>query len=152
MTSLVFRALDHHVVHGAADRLAVDAGPAQLTYAQLLAQTAAFAGGLVQVGVREGTPVAILIDGIDEIVAVLACARIGAIPSEEADFRIDGSPAVVHTSEHDYPWATVLSAGKTDPIPSPEADPDGYVELLAGSYEDLFAALLEGETYRTPQA
>ncbi len=117
MSGLVFRSLDHHVIHGAADHLAIDDGTTQLTYAQLLALSAAFAGGLAQVGVCEGTPIDLQLDGIDEVTAVLACARLGAFPEAGATFRIDGTPRVVHTGEHDYPWATVLSAGKTDPTP-----------------------------------
>lgn len=144
MTSLIFRALDHHVIHGRADHLAIDDGTESVTYAQLLAQTAAFAGGLAQVGVREGTHLSLRLRGLHEIVAVLASARLGAIPDAHAEFRIAGDPPVVHTGEHEYPWATVLSAGKTDPAPAPEDDPEGYAELLGNDYEDIFATLVSG--------
>ena len=146
MTSLIFRTLDQHVVHGLADHLAVDDGTSTRTYAQLLAETAAFAGGLAQVGVREGSLVDLQVHGLDEIIAVLACARLGAIPSAKGKFRIDGEPPVVHTGEHDYPWATVLSSGKTDPAPAPDEDPHGYAELMRDEYEDIFSTLTSGET------
>ncbi|MEO6473106.1 MAG: AMP-binding protein [Aeromicrobium sp.] len=146
MTSLVFRALDHHVVHGMADHLAFDDETVTLTYAQLLAQVAAFAGGLAQVGVEEGSHVALDLRGSYEVVAVLACARLGAIPDAEATtLRIEGDPPVVHSGDHDYPWSTVLSAGKTDPAPSPEQDELGYEALMVDQFEDIFAALTAGE-------
>lgn len=148
MTSLIFRALDHHVIHGAADRLAIDDGAVQMTYAELLAQTAAFAGGLAQVGAREGTPVEIRISGLQEVIVVLACARLGAIPTAGASFCIDGDPPVVHTGEHDYAWATVLSAGKTDPAPAAELDHLEYEALITVEYERIFTILLAGETIR----
>lgn len=146
MSSLIFRALDQQVIAGNADALAIDDGILSMTYAQLLGQTAALAGGLVQVGVGEGTHVALALRGGAEVSAVLALARIGAIPDAKADFRIAGDPPVVHTGEHDYTWATVLSAGKTDPIPAPDGDAKGYAEMMRDEYEDIFATLTAGGT------
>lgn len=151
MTSLIFRALDRHVVDGRADKLAIDDGTVSLTYAQLLAQTAALAGGLANVGVREGTHVSLDVRGAAEVGMVLACARLGAIPDaampdSKAQFRIAGDPPVVHTGEHEYGWATVLSAGKTDPMPAPERDEPDYEKLMVGKYEDIFATLIAGNT------
>lgn len=148
MSSLIFRSLDHHVVHGAADRIAVDDGTVRMTYAELLGLSAAFAGGLAQIGVHEGTPVDLQIDGINQVIAILACARLGAMPQTEATFRIDGSPPVVHTGEHDYAWATVLSAGKGDPAPAPEVEDPEYDQRLHAVHYDLFIALIAGETHR----
>ena len=144
MSSLIFRALDQQVVAGHAEKPAIDDGAASLTYAQLLAQTAALAGGLAQAGVEEGTRVRLDVSGAAEVGAVLALARLGAIPDARARFRIAGDPPVVHTGEHEYTWATVLSAGKTDPMPAPDRDDDGYAELMMDKYEDIFATLTAG--------
>lgn len=146
MTSLIFRALDQHVIAGHADKPALEDGTAPMTFAELLAQTAALAGGLASVGVSEGTHISIDVDGTARVGAVLACARLGAIPDAEAQFRIAGDPPVVHTGEHDYSWATVLSAGKTDPMPAPERDEPDYEKLMLGKYENIFATLTAGNT------
>ena len=151
MSSLIFRALDQHVVAGNADKPAIDDGTVSMTYAQLLAQTAALAGGLAQVGVEEGTHVAVDVHGVAEVGAVLALARLGAIPEavmpdSKGRFRIAGDPPVVHTGEHEYTWATVLSAGKTDPMAAPDRDDRGYAELMMDMYEDIFATLTAGNT------
>ena len=151
MSSLIFRALDQQVIAGNADKPAIDDGTASMTYAQLLAQTAALAGGLAQVGVAEGTHVAVDVHGVAEVGAVLALARVGAIPDAatpdpNGKFRIVGDPPVVRTGEHEYTWATVLSAGKTDPMPAPDRDGQGYAELMMDMYEGIFATLAAGNT------
>jgi len=151
MSSLIFRALDRHIVDGRADKLAIADGTGSLTYAELLAQTAALAGGLANVGVREGAHVSLDVRGSAAVGIVLACARLGAIPdaakpNSKAQFRIAGDPPVVHTGEHEYSWATVLSAGKTDPMPAPERDEPDYEELMLGKYENIFATLTAGNT------
>jgi len=146
MTSLIFRALDQHVIAGHADKPALEDGTAPMTFAELLAQTAALAGGLASVGVSEGTHISIDVDGTARVGAVLACARLGAIPDAEAQFRIAGDPPIVHTGEHEYTWKTVLSAGKTDPLPAPDRDQPGYEDLMLSSYEEIFTTLIAGNT------
>ncbi len=146
MTSLIFRALDQQVISGRADDLALDDGSVKVTYAQLLAQTAALAGGLANVGVEEGTHVALDLGGTSEVAAVLALARVGAVPDARATFRIGGEPPVVHTGEFEYDWSTILSAGRTDPLPAPDVDEPGYEKLLIDAYEDIFATLTSGRT------
>lgn len=146
MTSLIFRALDRHVIEGRADMPAIDDGTVSMTYAQLLAQTAALAGGLAHLGVEEGTRVALDVEGAAEIGLVLACSRLGAIPEATAQFRIAGDPPIVHTGEHDYTWATVLSAGKTDPMPAPDRDEPEYGQLMMERFERIFATLIAGKT------
>lgn len=146
MNSLIFRALDKQVIAGLADEPAIEDGTVSMTYAQLLAHTAALAGGLAHVGVSEATRVALDVHGAAKVGAVLACARLGAIPDAQADFRIAGDPPVVHTGEHEYTWATVLSAGKTDPMPAPERDDEGYAELMLAEFEEIFVVLTTGAT------
>lgn len=146
MASLIYRALDAHVVHGLADEPALDDGTTALTYAQLLAEVAAIAGGLFRIGVRRGTPIDVKVRGAWEVVAVLACARLGAVPDAAAQFRIMGDPPVIHADGEEVPWATLLSIGKTDPEAAPEADDPGYAERLMDAYADIFATLTAGGT------
>ena len=95
MTSLIFFTLDRHIIDGRADHLAFDDGIVKLTYAELLARTAAIAGGLAHVGVREGSTVLLDVQGAALVEAALALARLGAIPDTAlpdvgAGFRIAG--------------------------------------------------------------
>ncbi len=83
-----YNALDRHVVRGNGERTAlvydsaVADTQASYTYAQLLERTAAFAGALRGFGVEAGDRVVIYMPMIPEaVVAMLACARIGAVHS-----------------------------------------------------------------------
>ena len=106
-----YNALDRHVVHGHGDRTAliydsaVTGTKTSLSYAQLLEQTATFAGALRAFGVQAGDRVVIYMPMVPEaVVAMLACARIGAVHSvvfggfapRELAVRIDDArPTVV---------------------------------------------------------
>jgi propionyl-CoA synthetase len=83
-----YNALDRHVVAGHADRAAliydspVTGTRRTYTYAQLLEQVATFAGALRGFGVEKGDRVVIYMPMIPEaVVAMLACARLGAVHS-----------------------------------------------------------------------
>jgi propionyl-CoA synthetase len=83
-----YNAVDRHVVKGRADQAAVihdspvTGTRTTLTYAQLLEDVAAFGGALRGLGVGRGDRVIIYMPMIPEaIVAMLACARIGAVHS-----------------------------------------------------------------------
>jgi len=109
-----YNALDRHVVRGHGDRTALvyDSAVANtkesLTYAELTERTAAFAGVLRSCGVGVGDRVVIYLPMISEaVVAMLACARIGAVHSvvfggfapHELAVRIDDArPKVVVTA------------------------------------------------------
>ncbi len=80
--------LDYHVAHGRADQPAlyydspVTRTRRAYTYAELLELTARFAGGLRALGVELGDRVIIYMPNMPEaVVAMLACARLGAIHS-----------------------------------------------------------------------
>ncbi|MGH8940946.1 MAG: AMP-binding protein, partial [Actinomycetes bacterium] len=104
-------ALDRHVAAGDGDRLAlvydspVTGTKRTYTYAQLLDETATFAGALASLGVTRGDRVVIYLPMIPEaVVAMLACARLGAVHSvvfggfaaQELAIRIDDAqPKVV---------------------------------------------------------
>jgi propionyl-CoA synthetase len=83
-----YNALDRHVVAGHADRLAlvydspVTETKQRFTYAELLEKVAAFAGALRGFGVDKGDRVVIYMPMIPEaVIAMLACARLGAVHS-----------------------------------------------------------------------
>lgn len=147
MTSLVFRALDEHVVGGLADHPAIEDERGPMSYAQLLHESASLAGGLLHLGLTAGNPVEIKVpDGREQIIAVLACARLGAVPRGAATFRIIGVPAVIHTPDSEVPWDLLIRAGRIEPAAAPDQDPEGYEQLMRDGYEDIFATLTAGET------
>ncbi|GLY30203.1 propionyl-CoA synthetase [Kineosporia sp. NBRC 101731] len=83
-----YNALDRHVVAGRADQAAliydspVTGTKRTYTYAELLDLTARFAGGLEACGVTKGDTVLIYMPMVPEaVIAMLACARIGAVHS-----------------------------------------------------------------------
>ncbi|MGW3032923.1 propionyl-CoA synthetase [Streptomyces sp. NPDC001178] len=86
--NVCFNALDRHVEAGLGDQPAlvhdspVTGTRRSYTYAQLRDEVAAFAGGLTRLGVGHGDRVVIYMPMIPEAaIAMLACARIGAIHS-----------------------------------------------------------------------
>ncbi|HET8718678.1 MAG TPA: propionyl-CoA synthetase [Nocardioidaceae bacterium] len=106
-----YNALDRHVVAGRADQAAliydspVTGSRRTLSYADLLEQVSAFAGALRGLGVQRGDRVVVYMPMIPEaVVAMLACARLGAVHSvvfggfapHELAMRIDDAqPTVV---------------------------------------------------------
>jgi propionyl-CoA synthetase len=106
-----YNAVDRHVEAGHGDRVAliydspVTATKRNVSYAELLDDVAAFAGALRGLGVEQGDRVIIYMPMIPEtVVAMLACARLGAIHSvvfggfapQELAVRIDDArPKVI---------------------------------------------------------
>ncbi|XP_037085226.1 acetyl-coenzyme A synthetase, cytoplasmic-like [Pollicipes pollicipes] len=87
-TNMCYNCLDRHVENGRGDQVAFywegnePADTARLTYSQLLTRVQRFGGVLHRLGVRSGDRVAIYMPMIPELlVAMLACARIGAVHS-----------------------------------------------------------------------
>ena len=83
-----YNALDRHVAAGRGDQVAVihdspiTNSQTKITYAEMQARVAAFAGGLVAKGVTKGDRVIIYMPMVPEALeAMLACARIGAVHS-----------------------------------------------------------------------
>ncbi|HEX5613586.1 MAG TPA: acetate--CoA ligase [Acidimicrobiia bacterium] len=82
-----YNCLDRHVAAGLGDRVAFhwEGEPGDqrtLTYAELLAEVAQMANALRELGVAKGDRVAIYMGMVPELpVAMLACARIGAVHS-----------------------------------------------------------------------
>lgn len=109
-----YNALDRHVANGRADQIAliydspVTSTVKKYTYAELLDLVARCAGGLASLGVGRGDRVVIYMPMVPEaVIAMLACARIGAIhsvvfggfaPKELATRIADARPKVVVSS------------------------------------------------------
>ena len=86
-TNVSYNCLDKHVEEGRGDRTAIiwEGEPGDqrtLTYAQLLAEVSKFANCLKTLGVEQGDRVSIYMPMTPELaIAMLACARIGAVHS-----------------------------------------------------------------------
>jgi len=109
-----YNALDRHVIAGRGDQPAlhydspVTGTSRTLTYAELLDQVSRFGGALRTLGVDKGDRVVIYMPMVPEaVVAMLACARIGAVhsvvfggfaPGELAARIDDAAPKVVVTA------------------------------------------------------
>ena len=108
-----YNALDRHVIAGHGDRAAliydspVTSAKRTYTYAELLEEVASFAGALRSFGVEKGERVVIYMPMVPEtVIAMLACARIGAVHSvvfggfaaAELAVRIDDAKPVVVVS------------------------------------------------------
>ena len=82
-----YNCLDRHVEAGGGDKVAYywEGEPGEkrtITYAELLEEVSRFANGLRSLGVQKGDRVAIYLGMIPELpIAMLACARIGAVHS-----------------------------------------------------------------------
>jgi len=86
LTNVCFSAVDYNVMKGRAGRAAIISEIAEtgeinvLTYGQLLHLVKTYAAALRGMGVKKGDRVAIYMPmGIEPVVSMLACARIGAI-------------------------------------------------------------------------
>ena len=86
-TNVSFNCLDAHVLNGHGDRVAFhwEGEPGDrrtITYSDMLQDVCRFANGLKQLGIQKGDRVSIYMPMVPELaVAMLACARIGAIHS-----------------------------------------------------------------------
>jgi propionyl-CoA synthetase len=111
MLNTCYNALDRHVIDGRADQPAVihesaiTGKSSMLTYAQMLEKTARFAGALRMAGVEKGDRVVVYMPMVPEaLIAMLACARLGAVhsvvfggfaPAELAARIDDAKPKVI---------------------------------------------------------
>lgn len=161
MSPTCFDALDRHIIGGQADRVALRAVGRTWTYAQLLEEVAAFGGVLRHCGVTARDQVAVALPpSVEAVVAVLACARIGAthalgagtgtvlVTASTEPSALAGADAEVIlvkqvpeqeaelTQGHHYDWDVVMRAGRTDPA--------GCVEgATVTPYDDQTRAWLE---------
>lgn len=116
-TNACYNAVDRHVEAGNGDRVAIyfegEPGDSQaITYAQMQARVSQAANALESLGVTKGDRVAIYLPMlVESVVAILACARIGAVHSvvfggfsaEALRSRVDDAEAkVVITADGSY--------------------------------------------------
>lgn len=166
-----YNALDRHVIAGRADQVAliwdsaVTGQVQQWTYAQLLERVAALAGALRQHGVGTGDRVVIYMPMVPEAaIAMLACARIGAVHSvvfggfspKELSARIDDATpsAIIAASCGLEPGRTVAYQPIIeDALERSEHEIDTVFMLqreqqpaeLGGRYTDFKAALRDAD-------
>ena len=122
-TNACYNCVDAHVVSGNGNRVALlwEGEPGdtrEVTYAQLKSEVSRFANGLKKLGVVKGDVVSIYMPMTPElIVAMLACARIGAVHSvifggfsgeAIADRNNDAKAKVVVTADGGYRRGKVL--------------------------------------------
>ena len=157
-----FNAVDRHVAAGRGDQLAIiydspmTGSVRKITYAELQAQVARLGGALMAKGVAKGDRVIIYMPMIAEaLVAMLACARIGAIHSvvfggfaaNELATRIDDAT----------PRAIIAGSCGLEPGRTVEYKPllDGAIELSTHKPDfcvifqrpECEAALIEGRDF-----
>jgi len=142
--------LDRHVAAGLGDRVAYhwrgeEGEERDLTYAELLADTQRFANALRDHGVRKGDVVGIYLPMIPQVVvAMLACARIGAV--HNVVFGGFSAEAVRERMEFSEAKALITvdgarRKGKTAPVKARVDEAMGGV----GSIETIFVVKHSGE-------
>ncbi|WP_310397242.1 AMP-binding protein [Hymenobacter sp.] len=146
-----FLCLDHHVQQGRGAQAAliwdspVTNTLRTYTYAELLDLTARFAGGLREIGVRLGDRVIIYMPNLPEaVVAMLACARLGAVHSvvfggfapHELAVRIDDArPRVVVCASGGLEFDRVIPYKPlVDEAISEAAHPPAHVVVLQRNF------------------
>ena len=173
LLNLCFNALDRHVVRGLAEEAALlhPQAPAGVrsfySYAELLERVGQLAGGLRELGVRPGGLVLVVLPLVPELViALLACARVGAValPVDADAFDADPGVAVRDllleapvVALVDGPRKTALDAALTDagrqagctltlrPEPGTQTDPsdlDFALLMRPGSFQPAVCAEL----------
>jgi len=144
-TSLAFRALDHHVVRGLADEPALRDAAGQLTYAELLHESAVIAGALRLLGLADADELHLDLEGRDRVVAVLAALRLQVVPGAADGVRVVGRPAVATIGGESVPWEALRALGRTDPLPAPAED---LADVVAWhrQHADVVDPLLAGRT------
>ncbi len=157
-----YLALDYHVENGRADQAAliydspVTGVKQQYTYRELLAEVSRFAGVLKAKGVEKGDTVVIYMPMIPQtVVAMLACARLGAIHSvvfggfapHELAIRInDAKPKVLLTASCGIEvskvidYVTIFNAALEEAVHEPEC-------CIVYQREQLQAPLQEGRDW-----
>lgn len=141
-SGLAFLTLDHHVVHGRADDIALSDVDGDLTFAQLLDQVASLAGALRLLGLTDGDTLHVDVTGRPRAIAVLAALRLQVVPGE-GGAALSGDPVVASVGPEEVPWGALREIGRTDPLPAPATDLDG-VQAWREAHPDVIDALLDG--------
>ena len=162
MVNTCYNAVDRHVENGRADQTAIiydspiTGAKDKITYAELKDKVASLAGAMVAKGITKGDRVIVYMPMVPEaLVAMLACARIGAVHSvvfggfaaNELAVRIDDA----------QPKMILAASCGLEPNRVVEYKPliDGAIELASHKPETVFilqreqctANLIEGRDY-----
>lgn len=157
-----YNAIDRHVVLGRADDVAAELDGTPWTYADLLAESAAFAGALRAFGVGRGDEVVVgRLPETHAVLVALAGARLGAtcryvdgvepgvagvspkaaVAATRPAADTGGLPVVTVDTTGELPWEVVMRAGRTDPGACADVPGDGLVAVLGESVWTLADAL-----------
>ncbi|WP_310527893.1 AMP-binding protein [Nocardioides sp.] len=151
-----YNAVDIHVIRGRAEQVALLDGDRPVTFARLLTEVGAFAGVLQAFGVGLGDEVVVMdAPPLEDTVAQLACARVGAVllrePSPAPALAVVGTAAghdfgavalVTVDDSGELDWATAMRAGRTDPAGCAEVPGDALLRVTDGTRVATAAHLL----------
>ncbi|MGB0344087.1 MAG: acetate--CoA ligase, partial [Coraliomargarita sp.] len=158
-TNLAHNCLDRHVEAGLGDKTALhwvgEPGDGrEISYRQLLSEVCRFANVLKKLGVQKGDRVALYLPMIPElVVAVLACARIGAVHSvifagfssdSIRDRVLDMGARMVITADGGYRRGKVLELKKIVDAGVSSCDCLGEVLVVKRGIEGLECPMTEG--------
>jgi propionyl-CoA synthetase len=108
--NLCFNALDRHVIRGRADELALVTDRRTFSYSQLLERVAQLGGGLRELRVQVGDRVSVVVPpGVERVVALLACARVGAV-TDATEPKVVIGPARP-SGEHQPEFCVIFPSG-----------------------------------------
>lgn len=151
--NLCYNVLDLAVIRGRAEEPAVRTAVRTLDVATLLEEAAALAGALRGLGATPGVAVGVDLAGeYDELVALLACLRLGApavmdpgaavvadllVTSREVPADVAARAVVVRGTDvadpaRDLDWDVALQAGRTDPAGCEPVAPGAVAYVLEG--------------------
>lgn len=145
-----YNALDVHVIHGRAEGVALLYGERELSFAGLLTEVGAFAGVLQAFGVTAGDEVVVLdAPPLEDTVARLACARVGAVHVEElsptpalvvvgtvgavAGRDLGPVPLITVDGTGELDWDMAMRAGRTQPAGCAELPGDAPLRVVDGT-------------------
>ncbi len=151
-----YNALDVHVIHGQAEDVALLDGETPWSFAGLLTEVGAFAGVLEAFGVSAGDEVVVLdVPPLEDTVAQLACARVGAIHFDElsptpalvlvgtaGSHDVGAVPLITVDDTGELGWDMAMRAGRTQPAGCAEVAGDAPLRVVGGTPVPTAAHLL----------
>lgn len=145
MPGLAYDALDRQVIDGLGEQAVWTDSEHTWSYAELLADSSAIAGGLRLLGLTAGDRLALDLDrGWPRLQLLLAAIRLGLVIDGGADLRIHGDPAAIALPTETVEVRVVLRLGRNDPYPAPEVDPVDHWSHLGPEDRDALGVLLDG--------
>lgn len=142
-----YNALDVHVIRGRAEEVALLDGQRPMSFAGLLTEVGAFAGVLEAFGVAAGDEVVVLdVPPLEDTVARLACARVGAVHVDElsptpalvlvgtaGSHDVGPVPLITVDDTGELGWDMAMRAGRTQPAGCAEVAGDAPLRVVGGT-------------------